>query len=73
MPNGYHLLLATSGVNPDSQAAAKSYWQAVELETRNAINKFVLSAAMVWLGSSLAVLLLGFGVVWVSRGFRPHA
>jgi len=72
MPNGYSLLFSIPDTNPDAVAAAKSYWQTVEVACKNDINKFVLLMAMAWLGASLAVLLLGFGVVWINRGFRPN-
>ena len=70
MPNGYRLLLSIPDTNPVSEAAAKSYWQAVKLENRIEINKFVLLAVIAWLGPSLGVLLFGIGSVWVSLGFR---
>ena len=72
MPNGYRLRLSLPDTDPDSLAAAKSYWQAVELASGKQANAFLLSAGMIWLGSSVAVLLFGIGIVWVIRGFRSH-
>lgn len=72
MPNGYHLLLSVPDSNPDAQTAAQSYWKVVVLACENGIIQYLLLAAMTGIGPSLAVLLLGFGVVWVFRGFRGH-
>jgi len=72
MPNGYRLLLSVPDSDPNAQVAAKSYWDAVELASENESKSLLLSAALVWVVSSLAVLLFGIGVLWVIRGFRPH-
>lgn len=70
MPNGYRLLLAVSEPDRDAEKAAMSYWRAVELEYKSVIKKHLLYSGMLWLSSSLAVLVFGVGVAWVNRGFR---
>lgn len=70
MPNGYRLLLAIPASNPDSHAAAKSYWQAVKLASKKEANRLLLYAGAVWLGASITALLIGIGGAWVRRGFR---
>lgn len=68
MPNGYHFLLAVDD-NKDSVSALESYWQAVEDAAIDEQKRAALLAFAVWIIPSIAILLFGYAVAWVRRGF----
>jgi hypothetical protein len=72
LPNG-HVLPFRKGVTEEEQiAVANEYYHYVNEEVAARRRRELGYAIVVWVVPCLAVLLLGYAIAWVRRGFRSN-
>ncbi|PTQ76736.1 hypothetical protein C8R26_11455 [Nitrosomonas oligotropha] len=70
MPNDFIITFVED--REESQAAAHAYWAKVEKKALRIQLDFALKGFMVWLSSTLAILIFGYGIAWIRAGFQNH-
>lgn len=70
MPNGHIVYLKAEVAASRKTEALLQYQAAVLAKVREAQQELVARTAIWWLGTSLAILVLGCLVAWVRAGFR---
>ena len=70
MPNGHIIYLKAEVAASRKTEALLQYQAAVQAKVREAQQELVAQTAIWWLGTSLAILVLGCLAVWVRAGFR---
>ena len=73
MPNGHVIYLKPEVAASHKSEALIQYQEAIATELRSKQRHLLLQVSVAWLASCVAVLVFGYLVAWVIRGFREDA
>ena len=73
MPNGYKFEVQGNTTKDQAQEIARDYAQALKSTLQEKQIEAIKSATLWWLTSCLSLLVLGWTIGWVCRGFKQRS